>query len=542
MSIVTGGSSMTRSLPVALIRFDMAKESDVLELLRRIHLSTLTPEEKNQLRDLVFDTRFGTKAPVDEAFITTFVRFGFTIAAHDDTQVAPPVSPISEPVPSVPIEKPTLGRLGNTRLAPRFTPLVVPTPIVVPEIVTVPSATPITLEPSEVISVVDTVLTPQPTIESVEPQSAVVETVPPAPLPIDKAEAEAIEVTKESDTPLPDTSEMAERIAAIKREVNGLIGNPVNLIDVNNEVGREYMNALLDAMKKSGGGVAVQEVQRAMARLERSFVAVKETLDVHQARGATTDVVPEVPTVPEPVAVVVPGGYAAVALETPDAPTATPDVMIEDRPRSRILSVTGTDGVSQNTESEAVDGERVAIATSWQTNTETPVPPATVVVPRDSETEPSPQRTEGTGGITSVAKEKQLKELMQQRKEAEIASAAERRAASANNPLMADEVTSGLQQLLSEWKLFKSSGIFGTGPSGYEHPLYKNLSQLTMAAVLAGRFEGATPEIKRSITDYMNGWRYEEGITHVTGETFEIYLRRVIRHILDTQTKRVDGA
>jgi broad specificity phosphatase PhoE len=56
--------------------------------------------------------------------------------------------------------------------------------------------------------------------------------------------------------------------------------------------------------------------------------------------------------------------------------------------------------------------------------------------------------------------------------------------------------------------------------------------------LLAGRFEGATQEIKQSITDYMNGWRYEQGIIYEPGETFEHYLRRVIRHILDLQKKK----
>ena len=137
--------------------------------------------------------------------------------------------------------------------------------------------------------------------------------------------------------------------------------------------------------------------------------------------------------------------------------------------------------------------------------------------------------------IAPVAKEKQLKELMDARTAAMEASEADRVAEAKKNPLMAEDVTSGLQQLLAEWKLFKSSGIFGTGPSGHEHPLYKKLSGLTMAAVLAGRFEGASNDIKQSITDYMNGWRYEEGVTHEPGETFENYLRRVIRHILDKQ-------
>ena len=104
------------------------------------------------------------------------------------------------------------------------------------------------------------------------------------------------------------------------------------------------------------------------------------------------------------------------------------------------------------------------------------------------------------------------------------------------DPIMTPDVTSGLNQLLSEWKLFKSSGIFGTGPSGSEHPLYKKLQNMQMSAVIAGRFEGATPEIKQSITDYMNGWRYEEGILHQHGETFEHYLRRVIKKILDKQS------
>ncbi len=101
------------------------------------------------------------------------------------------------------------------------------------------------------------------------------------------------------------------------------------------------------------------------------------------------------------------------------------------------------------------------------------------------------------------------------------------------DPLEAPDITSGLDQLLSEWKLFKSSGIFGTGPSGREHELYGQLAKLPMSVVISGRFEGATPVVRQSISDYMNGWRYEQGIIHDTAETFEHYLRRVIKHILD---------
>jgi hypothetical protein len=100
------------------------------------------------------------------------------------------------------------------------------------------------------------------------------------------------------------------------------------------------------------------------------------------------------------------------------------------------------------------------------------------------------------------------------------------------------EVDDGLDQLLAEWSIFKKSGLFGTGPKGREHPLFKKMSTLQIPLLLAGRFDGATQEIKQSVTDYMNGWRYEQGLIYEKGETFEHYLRRVIRHILDLQKQK----
>ncbi len=104
--------------------------------------------------------------------------------------------------------------------------------------------------------------------------------------------------------------------------------------------------------------------------------------------------------------------------------------------------------------------------------------------------------------------------------------------------LYSPEIDYGLDQLLQEWILFNKSGLFGTGPKGREHPLFKQLAKLEMPIILTGRFEGATPEIKQSITDYMNGWRYEQGIIYEQSETFEDYLHRVIRHILDLQRNK----
>jgi hypothetical protein len=113
-----------------------------------------------------------------------------------------------------------------------------------------------------------------------------------------------------------------------------------------------------------------------------------------------------------------------------------------------------------------------------------------------------------------------------------------RTGATVGDPFYSKEVDDGLDQLLSEWSIFKKSGLFGTGPKGREHPLFKKMAELQIPLLLAGRFEGATQEIKQSVTDYMNGWRYEQGLIYQQGETFEHYLRRVIRHILDLQNIR----
>jgi hypothetical protein len=106
------------------------------------------------------------------------------------------------------------------------------------------------------------------------------------------------------------------------------------------------------------------------------------------------------------------------------------------------------------------------------------------------------------------------------------------------DPLYDADVDTGLEQLLSEWSLFKKSGLFGTGPKGRQHPLFATLAPLSLGMIIAGRFDGVTPEIRQSISDYMNGWRYEQGITFENEETFEHYLRRVIRHIIDSQNRR----
>lgn len=98
--------------------------------------------------------------------------------------------------------------------------------------------------------------------------------------------------------------------------------------------------------------------------------------------------------------------------------------------------------------------------------------------------------------------------------------------------LMASNVTTALTELLSEWDLFKHSGLLGFGPGGTEHPLYAKLRDLHMSSVLAGRWEGANKDDLRSLKDYVSSWQYEQGVTYNPSETFEHYLRRVVFKIL----------
>ncbi len=104
--------------------------------------------------------------------------------------------------------------------------------------------------------------------------------------------------------------------------------------------------------------------------------------------------------------------------------------------------------------------------------------------------------------------------------------------------LMDPEVTKGLEQLLAEWPIFEKSGLLGFGPHGSAHPLYKKLSNLSVAEVASGRWEGTDPKVVQSIQAYMAGWKQDRGIDADPDEVFEAYLRRVIADILQISSLR----
>lgn len=493
----TGGSLPNSSLLLndQQRSFDVSVEHEVIDLLKAVHQSPLDTEDKNELRDRIFAYKQNEGGPELAQLHESAQKLGFTILTGN-TQAEE-----SHVVPS------KSSGMGATRPAPRFA---VQQRELEPSRKTPPEESPVTLNPLPA---------PEPqAVPKETPKVEVPKTVVPEPVPDIQKPEEALPVQNAPD-PLV-------RIQAIKRIVNEKVGNPVNLISAHQTVGREYMNALLDAMKKSNGGTG-EEIATAMIRLERAFKAV-ENIDM----GSSKMPAPQRTAEPQPKAAV-----SEPVSQTPikvDADVVRPP---EVKPQTAAPVTPVRPVAAQPAAHTEPTKMRESIAPMSSVRTrlqeETSVTPSPV-----QQQEPSAAALQD--GMHSVAKEKQLQDLMRldRLKEAQTKKAQVETQIGSMDPLLTPEVTSGLDQLLSEWALFKNSGIFGTGPSGKEHPLYKKISDLTMAAVIAGRFDGATAQVKQSITDYMNGWRYEEGIVHEHGETFEHYLRRVVRHILTKHSNR----
>lgn len=454
-----GGSSLV--LYSQQTSFDVRKESDVIALLKIVHQNPLDVEIKNHLRDLIFAYRQVKNDAGMKALRDAFASLGVQVAATDEN---------ATPLPSVtPMQSDKKSGFGILRPAPTF------------KTVHVEQAVQKEITPS-----VTAVIRAVPTIELSTPP------VIPIPAPVQTVYANP-----------------NQRINEIKSIVNQKVGNPVNLIASHNDTGREYMNALLDAMKKANGGEQ-GGVATSMDRLEKAFIAVQGTLTVDATQHAN-------PIATSPVAPIV----VEVQKET-----IVPVLQEVEQPR--ILEVKS---VSKAVEAPLEQIELVKTTIPMQAPTSVSAP---TQAPRVSAAVEKPL-------LHSVASDKELQDLRRatHEKNMEQSVEAEKKRIAMLDPLQTPAVTSGLSQLLSEWSLFKSSGIFGTGPSGKDHVLYQKLAPLTMAAVIAGRFEGVTPQIKQSITDYMNGWRYEEEIVHDHQETFEHYLRRVIFHILNKNKQGV---
>jgi hypothetical protein len=599
-----------RSLPGGLpANFDFDSQSGILFVLRAIRAAEITAEEKNALKDLVFHYNTGGKDEAvknkletalqnagvtpesvllekpkvtagQESAVISAGMAGFAVGRPvpafavvqqstspiiTQVKVTPtptPAQPVAEPkldVPVVEIIKPVLPVAPVSVEVEKFTPVSPLTPAspitpVTPDspVVPVPPANPI------------------PSVEFKTPVRAVVEEVLPANDIVLSPKTPDLAVTADEPIIVDDnkpldvvTQDRIERIRVIKSDVNARVGNPVNLVDADNTLGREYMSALLEAMKLLSSAPEA-ESQKAMDRLEAVYTQVIALLRAKETAVETVTtpivtplnpvvelavpvepeivvpmaeiIVPVEPAVVTPVTapVVIPVPVTSVVQAPPEVPMVDVPVIrskVSDKPASTPVVNTWGD----THPSAGVDIVRSVAQTVAPIDTTTvarlSTPPAEPIRQAVDSVHPVYQ-PEMTVPVSDVTPLRAITELPT----ADEVSAVE---AMGSNPLYTKDIDAGLEQLLGEWSIFKKSGLFGTGPKGREHPLYVKIAPLQVPLILSGRFEGSTQEIKQSITDYMNGWRYEQGIIYEANETLDQYLRRVIRHIIDLQkTKR----
>lgn len=513
--------------------FDLNTQKGVMALLAAVRQSSLTNEEKNELRDLVF---LYTNGGGD---VSVKIALEQKLRTHQ-IQPVTPVVPIKESKPE-PVKPPL--PFGSSRPAPVFVAPVISKVVpreAKPEVK--PKDIPLAVAKNNEPAKVATAPIEPKSIASVVPKSNQVPVPEPAPVS---------DVGQKTNAHL-------DRIREIKSAVNAKVGNPVNLVDIDNQVGREYMTALLEAMKRLSGGQP-GGLEAAMSRLEAAYAAVLTAVNSHEQKQKNKAVVPEAVDNQAPVLSAVPD---KPVLEVPKPPVPKPEPIktemehqlepktptiprppvstpvVDSSPVKKFVSeptpTTTSANLSNSPWSTPADYATPAVSLK----SESLVEPVADRHQADSVAAPSNIATPSASPykITSVLEEK--KNLTPQDLPAMSKSASR---APVGDPLFTPEIEAGLSQLLSDWSLFKKSGLFGTGPKGKDHPLYKQIANLQIPLLLTGRFEGSTQEIKQSITDYMNGWRYEQGIIYEKGETFELYLRRVIKQILDLQKKRLSS-
>ena len=249
----------------------------VMHVLASVRKSDVAPSDKNTLRDLVLSYTNGGKDPSLKIQIEQkLVSLAIQPIAQASTQTSP------TPVPE----------FGSSRSAPAFTvpaaaqaqAVSVPTPAAVPVVATSPVA------PAQPAPVTPPASVSQPAVPSqpapaVAPAQPVVQATPAAaPVP--------------QPAPAADNTAALARVREIKSLVNEKIGNPVNLVDIDNKVGREYMSALLDSMKKLSSGVNSAST---MERLEAAFAEVERVLEQPRPEEPVS-VAPVQSVTPEPVA------------------------------------------------------------------------------------------------------------------------------------------------------------------------------------------------------------------------------------------------
>jgi len=362
------------------------------------------------------------------------------------------------------------------------------------------------------------------------------------------------------------------RITEIKRRVNAIVGNPVTLMDKGNGVGRSYMSALLTALKATSPG-ATMNLEDAMENLEKAFLEIISFNQTHVSSA------PEI-KIDSSVEVNTPAQENDVVQSVAaDESELRPQLLIDtEEETSALLPPQSIDGAEEpekvQDELSAIPETDVHTSESALSNTapllgddrwnqddqedskrdvrevkkilsDNQVPIRAVdrgrraLIPSliDIEDEKTNDtRTEESAWHAHVVPDVVSQESLMRRPTSSISGLT---VETPQTELMTSEITSALSQMLHEWNIFASSGLFGMGPGGIEHPLYEQVAHLAMGEVLSGRWNDANPKIVRAIKDYVDAWRHEQGVAYNPTETFEHYLRRVTQRILKRQKGEV---
>lgn len=364
-----------------------------------------------------------------------------------------------------------------------------------------------------------------------EPEEAVKEVIPevsvvPEPTPV------SLNVTEHQSVPKPVSIEAHKaRITEIKHAVRTHFGNPAALVDMRNEAGKSYMKSLLFALKAIGPG-SDANADVAMAELEASFKALVVASGGVPDSGTQVSEkveeelhVPEVPVVEEPVEEKVIERQAPIAQEreTEPEPEEVVEKSVPEITEPEIMAVPVPPAPIVPDQEEEIKESAVPLPRRTLADLSTPGVSRMSPVAREAHTllsgDATPSET-GVGELSSKVPVSRFEENNVVVKQSELVS---------------EEITTALRRLLHDWNIFSGSGLFGIGPGGIDHPLYRRLAPLTMGEIIAGRWEKSDPKIVKIIKEYVDAWRHEQGVAYTINETFEHYLRRVIQRILKRQ-------
>ena len=215
--------------------------------------------------------------------------------------------------------------------------------------------------------------------------------------------------------------------------------------------------------------------------------------------------------------------------QTPLTPPESPSETVEEPQQARPKRTPG--GIIASLKKDIQIPEPVQTKTSTIPVAESPqqnIPPTPAPPPVTNVSENAENKT-------FISPSKQTSQLAAQPIESDTPIPGSIKTTVQQSELASPEINKALHDLLDEWPLFAGSGLFGIGPGGMEHPLYKKLSMLSMGEIMAGRWDKADPKIIKVLKEYVNAWRHEQGVAYTINETFEHYLRRVVQRILKRQ-------